>query len=933
MKITLVLILLCAAGPSAAWSDEVDFLRDVQPILAARCYSCHGPQHQESNYRLDVRDIALGTADSGDSPIVPGDASVSPLIELVAAADPDFRMPPAGAGPPLTAAQIDVLRRWIDGGAVWPDEVAGDASARITTRHWSFQPVHQPSLPADGLPGEFAGGNEIDRFVAARLGEHGLTPSPPADRVSLIRRLYLTMHGLHPSPQQVEEFARDSGREAWRQQVEQVLASPHYGERWARHWLDVVRFGESTGFEVNRDRSNAWYYRDYVIDSLNHDKPWPDFVIEQLAGDAVGVDEATGFLTGGPHDIVKSPDIGLTRMQRQNELADYVQTTSAAFLGLTVGCARCHNHKFDPILQRDYYALQAVFAGVAHGERPLPGRAPDGTLESLKTKRAVLAGQRKQLDVMREAAPPLDPADLREPVNPQRNEERFSPLTARFVRMRIFRTTGAEPCLDELEIFGPGTGNNLALASGGAVASSAGDYQGNPKHQLVHLNDGKYGNNHSWISDTAGQGQVRIELPEPALIDRVVWGRDRDGTFADRLPIDYAIEVSLDGRQWQMVADDSNRAAYLQDGQEMADAFISRLQGEMAREAAGVFATVTRLEKEISELESTIPRGYVGIFRQPDPVFRLHRGEPRSPREPVGPDTLSVMGTLGLAADASEQQRRLALARWIGSPDNPLTARVIVNRVWHYHFGTGIVTTPSDFGKNGGQPSHPALLDWLAGQFMENGWSLKWLHRQILLSATWRQSSRPRTAALARDADSRWLWRFPPRRLEAEAIRDCILQLSGKLNPQAGGPGFLLFEIDRENVHHYFPLEEFNEEHFRRMVYMTKIRQEQDGVFGVFDCPDGGQTIPDRNRSTTPLQALNLFNSKFMLEQAGFLASRLEAEAGDDLRDQIGLAFRLACSRQPTALELERAVDLVERYGLRAFCRALMNSNEFLFVG
>ncbi len=290
------------------------------------------------------------------------------------------------------------------------------------------------------------------------------------------------------------------------------------------------------------------------------------------------------------------------------------------------------------------------------------------------------------------------------------------------------------------------------------------------------------------------------------------------------------------------------------------------------------------------------------------------------------------MGTLGMTSDEPEQSRRLKLAKWIASEDNPLTARVIVNRVWHYHFGRGLVATPSDFGKNGSVPSHLELLDWLAIRFIENDWSLKWLHREILSSSTFQQSSHPRAEAIAKDADCKLLWRFPLKRLEAEAIRDCVLQLSGKLNLKAGGPGFLLFKIDRENVHHYFPLESFGPEHFRRMIYMTKIRQEQDEVFGVFDCPDGGQTIPNRNQSTTALQSLNMLNSKFMMQQAGIMAERLHREAGKDVAKQIDRAFMLLYNRKPTADERVDATNLIERHTLQSFCRAMLNTNEFLFV-
>ena len=362
--------------PSQAQENEVadlattaiDFEHQILPILRQHCFGCHGPQRQESNFRLDLKHRALAIADFGDPPIVAGDSQASPLIQFVTGEQEPI-MPPAEAGTRLSESQIDQLRCWIDQGANWPDKLAGDADERIQTQHWSFQPLTDPPVPQDAFWNLEAGTAVygIDAFVGNQLREQGLQPSPPADPVTRIRRLYLDMHGLLPTERQVQAFLAKQSPEAWPDLVDEVLESHHYGERWARHWLDVVRFGESTGYEVNRDRSNAWYYRDYVIEALNQDKSYRDFLIEQLAGDSRGIDEATGFLVGGAHDIVKSPDINLTLMQRQDELADFVNTACTTFLGLTVGCARCHNHKFDPILQKDYYALQAVFAGVEHG--------------------------------------------------------------------------------------------------------------------------------------------------------------------------------------------------------------------------------------------------------------------------------------------------------------------------------------------------------------------------------------------------------------------------------------------------------------------------------------------------------------------------------------------------------------------------------------
>ncbi len=940
-------------------ATDIDFARDILPIFEEHCIACHGPSRQESNLRLDLRESAIGTADWGEPVIEPGKSADSLLIQFLTG-EGDLLMPPTGSGEPLQPNQVELLRRWIDEGAVWPDEYAGTEGSKLESDHWAFQPLVCVPPPDLAAPEHFPFHNEIDRYILAELSAQQLTPSIPADPATLIRRLYLDLHGLMPTPEQVDKFAADPSRENYERLVDEALASPRYGERWARHWLDVVRFGESTGFEVNRDRANAYYYRDYVIDALNRDLSYRDFVKQQLAGDALGADEATGFLVGGPHDIVKSPDINLTLMQREDELADFVNTTSTAFLGLTVACARCHNHKFDPILQRDYFAMQAVFAGVIHGERPLQSRMQGELATSIAEVRAAVNDTEARLQQFRSQLPdqPIDQNRL-PPVNARQNVDEFEPIKAQFVRFSIHRTNFFEPCLDELEIFGtnsatesdvaPGAGGairtddakneaepseaiNLALASHGSTVLSSGNYEGNPKHQLIHLNDGIYGNDKSWIAN-GPTGWVQVNLPEPSKIQRVVWGRDRQGHFQDRLAVGYSIEVSMDGEQWQEVSSSQRRQPYVgENGQPLEGAFVESLTGDMRTAAEQILEELRHQRERLKQLETQIPTAYVGQFQQAVPIRRLHRGDPLSPREEVPPDTLTLLGQLGLTGDTPEQQRRLKFAEWLVTDDNPLTARVIVNRVWHYHFGRGLVWTTSDFGLNGDTPSHPELLDWLTDQFIKKGWSLKWLHRQILTSSTFRQSSQPRSAAMAIDAESRMLWRFPPRRLEAEAIRDSVLQATGKLDLTMGGPGFLLFKIDRENVHHYFPLEKFQPEHFRRMIYMTKIRQEQDDVFGQFDCPDGSQTMPNRNRSTTALQALNLLNSPFMIQQANFFADHLQSQAEASPVHQVELAYQILFSRRPEADELQDAIRFIQQHGLPAFCRAMLNANEFLYL-
>ena len=740
-------------------------------------------------------------------------------------------MPPVGSGEPLNPQEIEIIGQWIDEGAIWPDGLANESAIglepqQIKTDHWSFQPVvdHVPPKIQWPLPVEFPIRGAVDQFVSQRLKEHSLQPSLPADRTTLIRRVYLNMIGLQPTPEEVQEFVTDESEVAYSKLIDRVLASPHYGERWARHWLDVVRFGESTGYEVNRDRANAYYYRDYVINSFNNDKSYQDFIVEQLAGDSVGADVGTGFLVGGAYDTVKSPDKNLTLMQREDELADYVNTTSTTFLGLTVGCARCHNHKFDPILQSDYYSLQAVFGGVRHGERRLNEHVDPSVRMSMDTLETERESYQKEIAELKNnlSLTEANAVDL-PAVNAKKNVDSFPPAKAKYIRFEVFRTNGVEPCIDELEVFSHKDRKNVALASSGSKARSSGDYQNNPKHKLEHLNDGKYGNDFSWISNQKGGGWVEIELSEPIMIDEVVWGRERNGAYVDRVATGYTIKVSSDGKSYQRVSGSSRRPPVKPDSIGFDLDSIGRLSKKDASRARKLLTLLKQTESQLAGLVQSIPTAYIGNFSQPPVIKRLYRGDPLSPREEVYPDALAVLGTLGMTSDEPEHSRRLKLAKWIASEDNPLTARVIVNRVWHYHFGRGLVATPSDLGKNGAAPSHPELLDWLVIRFIENSWSLKWLHREILSSSTFRQSSLPRPAAIAKDADCKLLWRFPPKRLEAEAIRDCVLQLSGKLNLKAGGPGFLLFRIDRENVHHYFPLESFGPEHFRRMVYMLSL--------------------------------------------------------------------------------------------------------------
>ena len=1091
----------------------------VATLLAAKCGACHGPEGAESGFRIDDRDKAIAGGDSGATGIVPGKPEESELFVRISTADKESRMP--ADGEPLSADEQALLKEWIAAGAVWPDDTQTLADLipkdgpkpQKGQNHWAFQPLVRPPVPA-APPGT----TPIDAFLAENLAAAGLAMNPEADPRTLIRRVSFDLTGLPPTPEEIAAF-ENACRAAggvdgpYRELVDRLLASPHYGERWARHWLDVVRFAESHGFEVNTARPNAWPYRDWVIESLNADKPYDSFLKEQLCGDQLGVDAATGFIVGGPKDEVGSPDPVLTANQRADELHDMVGTTGSALLGLTVGCARCHDHKFDPIPQLDYYAMKAVFEGVKHGERavlppdndervkkvaalqgelaPLRRRmaelqpsarlrrtividdltkdqtaklvepkgvadhaggtdrghvAEPGDIRSLPNlgkqyhwwsatpgeavfayapraagvfriwlswgagwhshardaryvldadgdpattadqKEIAVVDQRLFADgtgdpppdqplwsgfrdagvhpltaqtrllVMDGAAPAAVTADvvifeeqasaddsggrvahLRSRVTAGENVDGFAPMRGKFLRLTVLETTSAEPCIDELEVLTV-DGRNVAR---GATPSSSGDYAQGDLHKLAHINDGVYGNKRSWISNQIGGGWVQLELPEAEEISRVVWSRDRSPKpeYTDRLATKYEIAVSLDGTQWTPVAAHVDRLppdyvhadsiGPIMSTAELSPNEIAEL--EMLAENAAV------LTKQLEAL-AVLPKAYAGQFVTPGKTHRFFRGDPMAPREEVAPGGLTGFGaTWQLPADAPENDRRRALANWIASPTNPLTARVIVNRLWHHHFGTGIVDTPSDFGVNGGPPSHPELLHWLASELVypanpANRWRLKAIHRLIVTSRAYRQTSTARPDALATDLGSRLLWRYPPRRLEAEPIRDSILAVSGSLNKKMGGPGFDLFEPNTNYVKVYTTKTTFTDEEFRRMVYQSKPRAELDSFFGAFDCPDAGQVQPKRTSSTTPLQALNMLNGDFLLDQASRFAKRVEREAGSDPGLQVARAIELAFGRQASDRELVAGRDLVAAHGLPILCRSLYNASEFLTI-
>jgi hypothetical protein len=484
-------------------------------------------------------------------------------------------------------------------------------------------------------------------------------------------------------------------------------------------------------------------------------------------------------------------------------------------------------------------------------------------------------------------------------VHPRRNVERIAAVKARFVRFTVSATTdGTEPCIDELELYSPDAMvGNVALAGRGAKATASSVYPNSPLHRIEHINDGRLGNAHSWISREPGKGWVQIELPKTVTLDRIVWGRDREESYRDRLARDYRIEISTDGNSWKTVAGSWDRHP-------SGHAVVP------SDEVSKLLKRRRQIDERLQVLEKPL-RAYAATFRTPEQTYILKRGDPLQKREEVQPSTPARIGPrFTLRPSATEPERRLALAEWLAHPDNPLPARVMVNRVWHWHFGQGLVRTPSDFGFNGDRPSHPELLDWLAKEYQSSGWRLKPLHRLIVLSGTYRQASRLNAKAAVMDASNRLLWRYTPRRLEAEAIRDTMLQVSGALNRRMGGPGYHLWEYSGYVIV-FKPKTVLGPEEYRRMIYQFKPRLQQDGTFGVFDCPDATTTMPRRDHSTTALQALNLLNDPFVRDQSELFAARLRREVGDESSAQIRRAFRLAFGREPSETETLAARNLV----------------------
>jgi mono/diheme cytochrome c family protein len=939
-------------APSArhvsAW-QAIDFERDIRPLLHARCSECHGATKQNAGLRFDSKASAMKV-------IVPGKSSESELIRRVTSRDKFERMPPTGER--LTPREIALLKAWIDAGANWPETETVVAEAKRADKNWwSLQPLKTIEPPAiRNLQSAIR--NPIDRFILAQLAARNIAPNPPADRRILIRRVSYDLTGLPPTPEEVAAFINDKNVNAYEKLVDRLLASPRYGEQWGRHWLDVVRFGESKGFEQNHVINNLWPYRDYVISSFNSDKPFNRFIIEQLAGDVVGkgdpgVEVGTAFLVCGPYDSVGNQDEVQQKIIRANTLDDLITATSNAFLGLTVNCARCHYHKFDPIPTEDYYRMRAAFEGVTHGERVL---ATDTEKQRYEAKAKPLEARRSEVTKAKAALEKSLAARAKEKaaqvisyplpkITRHFNEHRFAPVSARYLKFKMLAhsdnpKSAVNARLDEFEVWTKD--RNVALASNGAKAAGittrrAEDFAGTDAYGVELVNDGKFGER--WF--VAAPTELTLTFAQTETIERIVFSHDRTaapndpGVGLGPFVTEYQALISMDGKAWKPIADSSSRPPFNE--AQLVERFAREVMSDEEKQTLAAFeAELASLNRELKAI-TPLPLVWAGKFEQPKVTTYVHKGgDPLRRGGDVRPASLAVLdGALPpftLPADAPESERRLALANWIASDQNPLTARVLANRIWQYHFGTGLVDTPSDFGYLGGKPSHPELLDWLARRLQSHGWKLKALHREIVLSQTYQQSSAYREDAAKLDGNTRLLWRFPPRRLHAEEIRDTMLHVAGKLNLQLGGPGFRLYRYLEDNVATFVPLNQHGAETYRRAVYHQNARSSWVDGLTDFDLPDNAGPAPNRISTTSPLQALTLLNHSFTLAMADALTERVKQDAPNDEAAQVRRAFALALQRQPSREEETAALQLLAKYGWRAFGRALLNANELFYV-
>jgi mono/diheme cytochrome c family protein len=945
----LFLALSAALVPALAFAADppVDFAREIQPLLARRCFSCHGPDKAEGGLRLNARESALKELDSGEHGIVPGKPETSELINRVSSEDENTRMPPEGK--PLTEREVATLRRWIAEGAKFQP-------------HWAYEkPVREP-VPE--VKNKAWVRNPIDAFILAKLEAANLQPAKPADKAVLIRRLYYDLTGLPPTPQQVAHFVADNSDNAYEKIVDQLLDSPRYGERWARHWLDVVRFAETNSFERDGIKPHAWRYRDYVIRAFNADKPYDQFLREQLAGDEMQNPSSDALIATGFYRLGLWDDEPADReLATFDGYDDIVTTVSQGIMGMTVNCARCHDHKIDPILQKDYYSLVAFFRGItpmSNGgpqiERPVfddpdSKKAYDEALADLRERQDDAQERLTELEnefkqkYKTDAGSDLDDLEYRFYRDSWEKLPDFDNLKAETVAKvpsQLFDITLAT----RDSYFGFVFTGNLKVPEDGEYTFKLDSDDGTRlvvDRKTIAEVDGIHGvGNVQTAKITLKKGRVPIRLEYfQAHSGRglvVSWsGPGVDNRLLSAIDNDVPVSQKQRGRRGTKDI-----------------AGIIQQQGEkvLGKER---FALYQKTREELERLKKEKPASPMALCisefnTTPPETFVLGRGSPASPGEKVEPAFVKILGggkpEVKPNPEANTSGRRTALAQWITSKDHPTTARVMVNRLWQHHFGRGIVRSPNNFGLLGEPPTHRELLDYLAMEFMQGGWKMKPLHKLIVMSNAYRMSSEAEPKALAADPANNLFWRYNMRRLGAEELRDSIFAANGRLNLKMYGPGIYPTMSAEVLAGQSVPGagwgKSSKEEQARRSIYIHVKRSLVTPLLSSFDFPDTDTTCEARFNTTQPGQALALLNGDFLNEEAQDFAARVRKEAGGDVMSQVALALKLALSREPNEKEIARGVGLIEtlqtKHGqspelaLRHFCLYVYNLNEFMYL-
>lgn len=978
---TCLFIWLSIFGVASA--DDYTFFRDtVEPILRKHCYECHSHTTGEMEGELTL-DWKSGwqTGGSRGVAIVPGSPESSLLIKAVRHIDPDLQMPETK----LSDQDIATLTKWVKQGARDP-RTTKPATVKVdATNWWSLKPLVRPKVPGNG------NGNPIDAFIHARLRQEKLTPSSIADRRTLIRRLTYDLHGMHTTIEDTNSFVADQNPGAYANLIDRLLKSPRYGERWARHWLDSVHYADTHGFEHDELRSHAWRYRDYVIDRLNRDIPWSQFIREQLAADhffpkSPELTVALGFLGAGPYD--RSAAGTALKSFEYLDRDDLVTQTMGAFASTTANCARCHSHKFDPITQADYYALQAVFAGIGKGDVTFD------TDKAVASQRAYWSNLKKAAQ-NKNAKVLLTPDHLKILSAWEKSDKSYSIwhtlnadvfVSANGAKLKrksdgsilstgkrpdqetIVVTTGTSLSKitalrldvlsdDSLPHKGPGRSDNgnLHLSEFELHAFSANASEGKkiPIRRVTadfnqagwtieHAVDGnpktawgihpQVGIEHHAVFELTTPLVIKPEMRLVVTLKQLHGGGHIIGRFkisVTDLPVKNVIALPTEAvAALKLPANKRSPSQQL-----LLAAAILKYRAEQELEKlppqSKVYAAAAQAANE---------RGMVR-YDEPREIRLLIRGDLKKPRNIVGPGSLTALTHLParfkLKKSDPESARRAALADWLADPQNPLTWRSIANRVWHYHFGKGICDTPNDFGRMGGRPSHAELLDWLACELRDNKGSLKHLHRLICNSKTYQQSSSHRAPLIKYDPENRLLARMSRQRLDADSYRDAVLLVSGQIDYTMGGPGVSHFTTSPgaqvTPTLHYDKYDLDSPGASRRSIYRVVWRGIADPFMDALDFPDLGLLAPSRGFSVSPLQSLVLFNNRFILHHAQKMAQRAQ-KSETKLPDQIKRIVIWVWLRNPTPVELKELTQLAEEHGLESVCRLVLNSNEFLFV-